>query len=92
MVIPDTVTEIDNSAFNTCEDLEYVYLPEGLTTISKQAFDYCDELAYVRVPDSVTDLGQWAFDDCPRLYISVPSSLDGFDSNYDIEPMHIEQR
>ena len=51
-----------------------------------------DELAYVRVPDSVTDLGQWAFDDCPRLYISVPSSLDGFDSNYDIEPMHIEQR
>ncbi len=92
VVIPDTVTEIDNSAFNTCEDLEYVYLPEGLTTISKQAFDYCDELAYVRVPDSVTDLGQWAFDDCPRLYISVPSSLDGFDSNYDIEPMHIEQR
>lgn len=92
VVLPDTVKRIDDYAFNTCEDLEYVYIPEGVTYIGDQAFSYCDELAYVRIPDSVYSIGSWAFDNCPRLYISIPSSLSGFDSDYDRKPMYIECR
>ena len=89
VILPDTVKRIEREAFNTCEDLQYVYLPEGLEYIGKEAFDYCDELAYVYVPDSVKKIEQYAFDDCPRLIISVPDSLRGFeDSNY-IEPYRI---
>jgi len=83
VILPDTVVEIKDEAFNTCEDLEYVYLPEGLQRIGQEAFDICDELAYVYVPDSVTHMSVYAFDDCPRLIISIPSHLEGFDAqNY----------
>ncbi len=91
VIIPDTVKRIEDGAFDTCEDLEYVYLPEGLEYIGDEAFDYCDELSYVWIPDSVTHIGKWAFDDCPRLFISIPSHLDGFNDDYDMKPMFIER-
>lgn len=81
VILPDTVTKIARCGFSTCEDLEYIYLPEGLKTIGREAFDICDELAYVYVPDSVTSISMYAFDDCPRLIISVPKALEGFDKD-----------
>ena len=81
VILPDTVTKISQSGFSTCEDLEYVYLPEGLKTIGREAFDICDELAYVYIPDSVTSISMYAFDDCPRLIISIPRSLEGYDKD-----------
>lgn len=92
VVLPDTVTVIDDYAFNTCEDLEYIYMPEGLQSIGSSAFDYCDELAYVYVPDSVTDVGHWAFDDCPRAIVSIPHGLDLEDGDYYIPPYRIIER
>ena len=79
IILPDTVTTIEQQAFYSCEDLEYVYLPEGITTIGKQAFDVCDELSYIYVPDSVHTIQPFAFDDCPRLIISVPYGVRGYD-------------
>ena len=92
MILPDTVTRIEDGAFNTCEDLEYVYLPEGLTYMGDEVFDYCDELAYIYVPDSVTYIGEWAFDDCPRLIVSIPGGLDLGLSDYYIEPYKVIER
>ncbi|MBR1798190.1 MAG: leucine-rich repeat protein [Clostridiales bacterium] len=92
VILPDTVTHIEDYAFNTCEDLEYIYLPEGLQSIGDCAFDYCDELAYVYIPDSVTDVGQWAFDDCPRAIISVPGGVDLEESDYYVSPYRIIER
>lgn len=92
VVLPDTVTRIEDYAFNTCEDLEYIYLPEGLQYIGYCSFDYCDELAYVYVPDSVTVVDSWAFDDCPRAIISVPHGIDLDEDEYYIAPYRIIER
>ena len=92
IVLPDTITRIDDYAFNTCEDLEYVYIPESCTYIGVQAFCYCDELSYVYIPDTVETIREWAFDDCPRLYISVPNQWYDIASDYDTQPFHIERR
>ena len=92
VILPETVTYIDDFAFNTCEDLEYVYIPEGVTYIGEQAFDYCDELSYIRVPDSVEKIGRWAFDNCPRLFINVPSGFGNLTNNYDTRPMRVDCR
>ncbi|MBP5261127.1 MAG: leucine-rich repeat protein [Clostridiales bacterium] len=89
VILPDTVTRIEDEAFNTCEDLEYIYLPEGLTFIGQEAFDICDELAYVYVPDSVEEMSVYAFDDCPRLIISVPAHLEGFEAENYVQPHRI---
>ena len=92
VILPDTITRIENYAFYTCEDLEYIYLPDGLEYIGEQAFDYCDELAYVYVPDSVMTIGSWAFDDAPRLILSVPDDFSNIDSNYEIPPYRVIYR
>ena len=92
VVLPDTVTRIEDYGFNTCEDLEYIYLPEGLQYIGYCAFDYCDELAYVYIPDSVTYVDSWAFDDCPRAIISVPHGIDLEEGDYYIAPYRIIER
>ena len=84
--------KIGDYAFNTCEDLEYIYLPEGLDSIGKMVFDCCDELSYVRIPDSVRDIGECTFDNCPRLYLSVPSRFRDIDSGCSIVPMYVDYR
>lgn len=92
VVLPDTVTRIEDYGFNTCEDLEYIYLPDGLQYIGYCAFDYCDELAYVYIPDSITTIDSWAFDDCPRAIISIPQGIDLNEDEYYIEPFRIIER
>ncbi|HPM74497.1 MAG TPA: leucine-rich repeat protein [Saccharofermentans sp.] len=92
VVLPDTVTMIDSQAFFTCEDLEYVIIPDSVIQIGDSAFDLCDELAYVYIPDSVSSMGDYAFDDCPRLIISVPSNLTGFNEGYYVPCLEITVR
>lgn len=92
IVLPDSVTTIDEYAFATCEDLQYVYLPEGLVVIGKKAFRGCDELSYVRVPDKCKVVGEKAFDGCPRLYLSISEEHKDMLSGYDTPPMFIDYR
>ena len=92
VILPESVTYIDDFAFNTCEDLEYVYIPDGVTYIGEQAFDYCYELSYIRIPDSVEKIGRWAFDNCPRLFISVPVDFGNLVQDYDVRPLRVDCR
>lgn len=93
VILPDTVTRLEQGAFITCEDLEYIYLPDGLEYIGGYAFCYCDQLSYVYVPDSVTGIGEYAFDDCPWLIVSVSSSqASGLTSGYDVDPLLVIER
>ena len=92
VILPDSVTTIDDYAFCTCEDLQYIYIPESCTYIGEDAFLGCDELSYVRIPDACTTIGDGAFDGCPRLYISVPTKVSDFSDAYKRKPMYIERR
>lgn len=47
--IPDGVTEIGNSAFSGCADLQYVSIGKGLTTISPFAFSRCNSLRTMKI-------------------------------------------
>ena len=92
MILPDSVRQIKNSAFNTCEDLHYVRIPDNVDFIGEKAFIGCDELSYIKIPDSCSSIGKYAFEYCPRLYISVPSKLSDFAKDYDMKPMKTEVR
>ena len=59
VVIPDTVTEIGNSAFESTA-IASVNLPDGLTKIGSSAF-YNDRLTTINIPDTVTSIGALAF-------------------------------
>ena len=50
VVIPSTVTNIQDGAFYRCESLHTVELPDSLDAIEGYAFERCEALARVEVP------------------------------------------
>ena len=65
--IPDSVTEIGNSAFASCSSLTNVSIPDSVTEIGYGAFRGCSGLTSVSIPDSVTEIGYNAFASCSSL-------------------------
>ena len=66
-IVPDSVTEIGNSAFYRCTSLSKVKLSNGLAKIGDIAFRDCKSLKEITIPDSVTEIGNYAFDYCTSL-------------------------
>ena len=67
IIIPDSVTTIDQYAFWQCYGLESVVMPSSLRTIGDRAFAYCSSLTSIVIPDSVTSIGDYAFGYCYSL-------------------------
>ena len=66
IVIPDSVTEIGDSAFRN-SGLVTVMIPDTVTKIEDSAFSGCTGLTSMMVPDSVTDMGTGVFANCTSL-------------------------
>ena len=67
VIIPDTVTEIENGAFMDFYGLEYIDIPTSVTEIGDNAFNGCSQLASITIPNSVTEIGASAFRYCSSL-------------------------
>ena len=67
LVIPNSVTSIDNYAFYGCKGLTSITIPNSVTSIGSAAFYGCKGLASITIPDSVTSIGSSAFEDCSSL-------------------------
>ena len=75
ITIPDTVTEIGDSAFaNT--NLTSIMIPDTVTEIGGWAFAECKQLSSVQLSNNLTILGKFAFENCTSLTsIWIPKSL-----------------
>ena len=67
VVLPDSITEIGDRAFENCSELSSVTIPGSVTSIGRHAFEGCTKLTSVSLPDSVTRLGAAAFKGCSGL-------------------------
>jgi len=67
VVIPPTVTDIGDYAFNWYTKLKSVKIPSSVQRIGKYSFEGCYDLASVVIPSSVTDVGDYAFSSCRDL-------------------------
>ena len=67
VVIPKSVSSINDFAFYGCETLETVKIPETVTSIGAHAFYGCECLRKIEIPESVTLIGGGAFSCCKRL-------------------------
>ena len=67
VVIPDSVTSINECAFYNCNSLISVTIGNNVTSINYDAFSYCTNLTSITIPDSVTNISNHAFDGCKKL-------------------------
>ena len=73
LVIPETVTVIQNHAFRNYGKLRSVTVPDSVTSIGVCAFASCENLTDITIGNGVTYIGYYAFNNCYNLqnvYIS----------------------
>lgn len=71
--LPDSVIELERSAFSGCSEMTAIVL-KNIGKIGKSCFSGCSSLENVYVPDYVSYIGEWAFSHCLSLKsISVGS-------------------
>ena len=76
VILPDTISVIDDCAFENCTSLSSINLPNGLTKILFHAFENCVSLESIVLPNTVQCIGEGVFEGCENLKsITIPNSV-----------------
>lgn len=67
LIIPCSVTSIEEAAFFGCANLASVTIPNSVDSIGDHAFEKCSNLTSIIIPDNVTTIGDHAFSGCSSL-------------------------
>ena len=67
VILPSTLTTINDSVFWGCTSLSGVTLPNSLTYIGNDAFRECTKLTSINIPNNVQTIGGLAFYNCTGL-------------------------
>ena len=82
IVLPDSVTSIEEFAFQWCANLKSITLPDGITEIGGGAFYGCTSLKKITIPDGLTEIGWNAFEGCTSLEsVMIPDSVTSIGDN-----------
>lgn len=81
LVIPATVTTINNSAFRACTPLTSVTIPDSVRKIEGFAFYDCDNLSSVDLGNGVTSIGRAAFCGCRVASVTIPDGVTSIVDN-----------
>lgn len=72
LTVPESVTRIDEAAFQSCYDLAEITIPEGVTYIGEQAFKDCTGLRDVFLPASAAKIDRLIFNGCKGPTVHAP--------------------
>ena len=67
ITIPESVTNIERSAFSRCTDLTSATLPKDIGAIAQGLFSYCSKLESITIPKGASLIRDYAFDNCTNL-------------------------
>ncbi len=93
--IPNEVTSIGTSVFESCSALESVTIPEGVVKIGDQCFYSCRAMTSCTLPKSLTTIGERAFRYCDNLVeLTIQEGIteiedDAFYGCQSLESIHI---
>lgn len=73
--VPYSVNTIYDSAFESAENLERVYLPETLNNMGCRAFYHCLNLIDINIPRNVDRISMQAFCFCGFTSIEIPGNI-----------------
>jgi len=76
IIVPNTVTDIADRAFQHNQGVKEIVLPEGLTYLSNNMFSLATSLETLTIPGKCTKLGSNAFNGCENLKkLIIPASV-----------------
>lgn len=64
IILPKSITSIEEGAFKNCEMLNNIMLPNNLTIITKNSFQSCKSLTFITIPLNVNTIENNAFQEC----------------------------
>ena len=67
VVLPNTLNEIRDNVFESCDNLKSVVVSEGVTSIGSYAFSNCSNLTEITLPSSLENIKHYAFSYCSSL-------------------------
>ena len=67
VIVSNTVTTIERSAFESSTKLRTVVLPNSVENIAPRTFTNCAKLSSVRLPEGITELPDFIFEGCESL-------------------------
>lgn len=79
--LSDTLTHIEEGAFNASPTLTNVITGTGLVSIGDYAFDGAAKLVAIELKDSLTHIGQFAFNRSALATIALPANMTGIEAN-----------
>jgi len=65
--LPDTLSCLDERAFEHCGNLKEISIPEKISEIQSYSFSYCSGLESVRIPVSMVSIATSAFKKCNEI-------------------------
>lgn len=81
--VPDSVTELGDSLFERCSQLQNATLGKGITIIPDFCFVGCSELTTVFLGSSIRRIGEGAFSNTKPMEIAEPTSDSPKSSAYE---------
>lgn len=81
IVLPPTITALEDVAFSSNRKLRVINLPEGLKTIGRMCFASCDNLEEITFPSSLTTIDESAFVAAGLREVHLPEGLTSVSSN-----------
>lgn len=82
VIIPDTVLEIQNSAFNSARSLERINIPDSVKSMQADVFSYCSRLTSVTIGKGLSSIVLNTFSCCTILAdIIIPDNIGSIGTN-----------
>lgn len=67
IIIPNTITVLEEGAFYQCGKLKHISLPDSVDVIGQAAFADCTSLTEIQMPTNMSSIGESAFSGCTSL-------------------------
>lgn len=76
IVLPSSISRIEDAAFARLQSLKKINIPEGITMLPESTFAGCLALEGVALPQSLNAIGKYAFAQCESIVeVKIPENV-----------------